>query len=692
MDNVPPEAREHINRELSLLAFHSRVHAMARDPQVPLLEQLKFLCISANNLDEFFEVRLARLKQQQELDTFRPDPDGLSLEQLLNALRVRIEQLVSEQYATLNEHLLPSLKERGIRLLRRGDWTAEQTDWLRENFVRQTLPVLTPLGLDPARPFPHLRNKSLNFVLRLRGKDALKRKAGMGILQAPRSLPRLIRLPDDADGDGCAFVFLSSTIREFAGHAFPGMSVQGCHQFRVTRNSNLFFDDEETEDLMSALRGSLAARRHGHAVRLEVSTRCPEDTLSFLQNYFALGPTDVFRVDGPVNLNRLMTLYELVDRPDLKYPHHQPLIPAEFETDASLLAVIAQRDVLLHHPFDSFLPVVSCLKEAAADPDVLAIKQTLYRTGPNSVMVDALVDAARAGKEVTVIIELRARFDEAFNIELANRLQEAGAHVVYGVVGKKTHAKLMLIVRREGEQLQRYMHLGTGNYHPGTARLYCDYGLLTADSAIGEDVHHVFLQLTGLSEAPKLERLVQAPFKLHKFIVRRIKEEAANARAGKPARVLAKMNALIEPGVIQALYAASQAGVQVDLIIRGTCCIRPGVAGLSENITVRSVVGRYLEHDRVWMFHNTGEIEVYASSADWMDRNFFRRIEVCFPIRKRKIKRRIVANLELYLADNTQAWELHSDGNYRRLQPAPESAAVNAQETLLEQATEQRPY
>ncbi|HEB98768.1 MAG TPA: polyphosphate kinase 1, partial [Thiotrichales bacterium] len=466
---------------------------------------------------------------------------------------------------------------------------------------------------------------------------------------------------------------------------FPGMKITGCYQFRVTRNSDLFVDEEEIDDLMRAMEGELMARRYGDAVRLEVADNCTDEMADFLLDQFRLGREDLYQVNGPVNLNRLFAIADLVNRPELKFPPFKPSRPAGLAPEVSLFEAVQKGDILLHHPFESFAPVIDFVRQAAADPQVLAIKQTLYRSGPDSAIVGALVEAARAGKEVTVVVELRARFDEEANIRLANRLQEAGAHVVYGVVGFKTHAKMILVVRREGRRLRHYVHLGTGNYHARTARLYTDYGFLTCDKAIGEDVHRIFQQLTSLGKVKPLRKLLQSPFTLHKALLKKITREAGHARAGKEGRIIAKMNALIEPQIIRALYEASQAGVRIDLIVRGICCLKPGLPGVSDNIRVRSVVGRFLEHTRVFYFGNAGEEELYLSSADWMDRNFFRRVETAFPIEDAKLRKRIIKEgLELYLADNTQAWVLQPDGSYRRLKPARRQQPRSAQTTLLE--------
>jgi polyphosphate kinase len=483
-------------------------------------------------------------------------------------------------------------------------------------------------------------------------------------------------------------VFLSAVISTFVQQLFSGMAVEGAWQFRVTRNSDLFVDDdEEVDNLLRAIEGELAQRRYGAAVRMETSLDCPEDIVGFLLSHFSLTADDLFRVNGPVNLNRLTALYDLVDRPDLKFPAFTPFIPRRFTAKEDIFAVLREGDVLLHHPFEAFAPIIDLLRQAGTDPSVLAIKQTLYRTGPQSPIVNALVDAARAGKEVTVIIELMARFDEAANIALATRLQEAGAHVMYGVVGFKTHAKLILVVRREHGKLRRYCHFGTGNYHPNTARVYTDYGLFTCDTAMGEDLHELFLQLTSPTRVATMQKILQSPFTLHESLLVKTRREMGFAQQGKPARIVAKMNALVEPQIIQALYSASMAGVKIDLIVRGICALRPGVRGLSDNIRVVSVVGRFLEHSRVFMFHNDGEQEIFCASADWMERNFFRRIEVAFPIERPQHRKQIMEDLEAYLADNCQSWELHADGSYERLTPG-EHPELSAQAVLLRRYAE----
>ncbi|HEX3846574.1 MAG TPA: polyphosphate kinase 1 [Steroidobacteraceae bacterium] len=668
----------YINRELSFLEFNQRVLDQAKDERIPLLERVKFLCISCANLDEFFEIRVAGLKELLEAGAVQGGPDGLPVADQLKAIRTRAIRLVDEQYQLLNDVLLPALAKQGVVFVSPEMWTDAQAAWLGEYFDREVVPVLSPLALDPARPFPKILNKSLNFAVVIEGEDGFGRNSGLAVVQAPRSLPRLIRLPDELGSRN--FVFLGTIVEAFVSKLFIGMNVRGCYQFRVTRNSDLFVEQEEVDDLLRAVEGELASRRFGDAVRLETAHDCPDEILTFLSSQFQLTADDLYKVSGQVNLNRLMALYDLVDRPELKYTPFAPSIPERLRMGSDVFATLRGGDVLLHHPYQGFGPVADFVKQAASDPQVLAIKQTLYRTGSDSTIVSALAEAAQADKDVTVIIELRARFDEEANIELATKLQEAGAHVMYGVFGYKTHAKLVMVVRREDKGLRRYCHLGTGNYHAKTARLYTDYGLITADEAIGEDIHEIFLQLTGLTRVPRLRKLLQAPFSLHQGIIAKIEREALHAREGKPARIVAKLNALTEPTVIQALYKASRAGVNIELIVRGVCCLRPGVPGVSDRIKVRSIVGRFLEHSRVYYFENAGEREIYCGSADWMDRNLFRRIEVGFPVEAPELKARVAEDLNLYLSDSTQAWLMDSEGKYTR---AEGSDQIGAQSRLL---------
>ncbi len=677
-----------INRELSALEFSRRVLHLAKDPGTPLLERLKFLCIVSTNLDEFFEIRVSGLKQREEKTSAPAGPDLISTTDLLQEISRRAHEIVAEQYRLLNDEIIPALDAVNIRFVRRTHWSQEQREWLRQYFRREIEPILSPVSLDPARPFPRILNKSLNFIVGLEGTHAFGRPVQRAIVQAPRSLPRLIRLstelPDTGPND---FVFLSSVIHAFVDELFVGMEIKGCYQFRVTRNSDLYVDEEEIDDLMDALEGELIASRYGEAVRLETAHDCPADLTGFLLEMFGLNEHDLYRVDGPVNLNRLMSISEMSRRDDLRYPPFTAAVPRAVTEAHDIFAAIRRGDILLHHPYESFAPVVDFISRSAQDPDVLCIKITLYRAGPASPIVDALVAAAQAGKEVTAIVELRARFDEAANISSANRLQEAGAHVVYGVVGHKTHCKMTLIVRRENGRLQRYVHIGTGNYHPGTARLYTDYSLLSSDEVLAEDVHQVFLQLTSLMRTTPLRRLQQAPFGLHREMLALIDQEIRNVADGGNGHIIAKMNALVEPEIIRALYRASCAGVMIDLIVRGLCCLRPGIPGVSENIRVRSIVGRFLEHSRVFYFHANGDERVFCSSADWMERNFFRRVEICCEVLDPDNKARLISDLDTCLSDNCQAWELRQDGRYELRFPDPGDVPVSAQATILRQIT-----
>ncbi len=678
----------YINRELSLLEFNRRVIAQAADESVPLLERLRFLCIASSNLDEFFEIRVAGVKQQVKYGSVQTGSDNLSPQEVLNKISETAHELVIEQYRVMNESLTPALEKEGIRIIRRSDWKPAMARWIKRYFANNVLPVLSPIGLDPAHPFPRVLNKNLYFIISLEGKDAFGRESRLAIVQAPRSLPRVVHIPPDQAKSKYSFALLSSIIHAHVGDLFPGMTTTGCYQFKVTRDSDLFVDNEEVDDLLRALEGELPSRRFSDAVRLEVADNCPEELSSFLLEKFNLSEDELYQVKGPVNLSRLISVVDLVDRPDLIYRGFIPDLPQRLLKATSIFDTLRNGDILLHHPFQSFAPVIDFLRQAVADPNVLSIKQTLYRTGNDSAVVDALMAAARLGKEVTVVIELRARFDEEANIELASDLQDAGAHVVYGVVGFKTHAKMILVVRREGRSLRRYVHLGTGNYHARTARIYTDFGLLTCDKAVGEDVNKLFHQLTGLGRAGKLKKLLQSPFTLHKTLLAYIETEIELANAGKEARIIAKMNALVDADIIQALYRASCAGVKVDLIVRGICCIRPGIKGVSENIRVRSIIGRFLEHTRIFYFCNDGEELVYCSSADWMPRNLHHRVEACFPIEEKRPRDRIMKlGLLNYLSDNTQAWVLSSDGSYKRVKPGNQKPKC-AQDLLLEHYTE----
>lgn len=676
-----------LNRELSLLAFNERVLAMSEDPSVPALEKLRYICIVSSNLDELFEIRVAGIKAQLRSNPKSLHSDGRAVHDTYRAVSQRAAALVDRQYAILNTKIFPLLERHGVRFHLAADLNDAQRRWAHRYFSQEVLPVLTPIGLSPTHPFPRVLNKSLNFIVELEGEDSFGRESGVAVVQAPRALPRIVAMPEKISGYPHGFMMLSSFVQGFVGDLFPGMLVKGAHQFRVTRNSDLYVDEEEATDLRQALEGGLSQRQFGDAVRLEVSEATPAHLLKLLRKEFELKETDCYRVHGPVNMARLMQMPDLVDAPELKFAAFAPRYPKALD-GAPIFDVLRRQDVLVHHPYESFASVADFIRTAATDPNVVAIKQTIYRTGQTSELMESLLIATRAGKEVTVVVELMARFDEETNINWASRLEEAGAHVVFGVVGNKTHAKMCLVVRREPGGMRRYAHLGTGNYHPRTAKLYTDFGLFTSHSELCADVHEVFAQLTGLGKAKPLKVLWQSPFRLHENTLRAIAREAAHARAKKPARIIAKMNSLVEKEVIEALYAASGAGVKIDLIVRGVCVLRPKVAGLSDNITVRSTIGRFLEHSRIFYFLNDGAEDVYLSSADWMDRNFFRRVELAFPILDKKLKRRVIREgLKVHLRDNALAWVMRPDGSYatRRTYGSKRRAS---QEILLDELTQ----
>lgn len=680
--NPPDDVALFANRELSQISFNARVLDQALDERIPLLERLRFLCISCTNLDEFFEIRAGNLTRKLALPLV-PGPDGRNAREVLTLVHEEAAKLVQSQYETWQDVISPALAREGIRVLKQNDWRGPIDEWLRQYFHDEVMPVLSPLGLDPSHPFPKILNKSLNLVVMVEGRDAFGREGGLAVVRAPRSLPRIIQIPEAISGGKADFVFLSSILSRFVSDLFPGMTVRGAYQFRVTRNSELFVDEEEVEDIAIALRDELAGRGYLRAVRLEIDEKCPPGIVNTLLENFELTEDAVYRINGPVNLNRVSQVIDLVQRPDLLYTDFNSRKLPQID---DLFGQIRQNDILLHHPYDSFSTVIELLRQAAFDPNVLAIKQTLYRSGKGSRIVEHLVQAARNGKDVTVVVELRARFDEEANLDFADRLQEAGVQVVYGVVGYKTHAKMMLIVRRENDQLRRYVHMGTGNYHSGTARVYTDFGLMTCNEDIGRDVHMIFQQLSGLAPAIQLHRILQSPFTLHSGLIARIEREAANAAAGRPAHVIAKMNALNETKVIRSLYAASQAGVKIDLIVRGACTLRPGIPGLSDNITVRSIVGRFLEHHRVYWFLNDGNSEIFCSSADWLERNLLRRVEAAFPILDPQLAERVFEeSLGSYLRDNQNAYTLEPDGEYRRVEPAEGEAPFSAQLSMLAQ-------
>ena len=677
----------YIHRELSQLKFNIRVLEQALDESYPLLERLKFLLIFSSNLDEFFEIRVAGLKKQITFAREQAAADGLQPHQALARIAELVHEQVDRQYAILNDVLLPALATHQINFIRRRHWTLKLKTWVRRYFRDEIAPIITPIGLDPTHPFPLLVNKSLNFIVELEGVDAFGRDSGLAIIPAPRLLPRVIKVPEDVGGPGDNYVFLSSMIHAHADDLFQGMKVKGCYQFRLTRNADLSVDTEDVEDLARALRGELFSRRYGDAVRLEVADTCPPHLSDYLLKQFSLSASELYRVNGPVNLTRLFSITGLASHPELQCKPFTPVIPKALQNSENIFNVVSKQDILLLHPFESFTPVVDLLRQAAKDPHVLAIKQTLYRSGANSEIVDALVDAARNGKEVTAVIELRARFDEESNLALASRLQAAGAVVIYGVVGFKTHAKMMLILRRESGEIVRYAHLGTGNYHAGNAKLYTDYSLLTSDEALCEDVSKLFSQLIGMGKTLRMKKLLHAPFTLKKGILDMIARETQLASDGQPAHIMAKVNSLTDPKIIRALYKASQCGVKIDLVVRGMCCLRPGVPGVSHNIQVRSIIGRFLEHSRIYYFYNGGEEQLYLSSADLMERNLDKRVETCFPVEGKRLILRVKKELETYLSDNTQSWILQPDGRYLRHTPSGNQLHRNAQASLLEKLT-----
>lgn len=680
--NVQLSSHTYINRELSLLAFHKRVLAQASDANHPLLERLNYLIIFSRNLDEFFEIRVAGLMKKLDLNIRTTAPDGIPNEILIQHIAELAHQSVEQQYQILNQTLLPQLQKHGVRFIQHADILDKHKEWIKNYFFQQVQPVITPISLDPSHPFPRLGNKSLNFIVTLSGKDAFGRQIDLAIVPAPRSLPRLVRLPDTLSNGEEHYILLAAIIHEHINDLFSGMTATGCYQFRVTRNADLTLA-ADADDLAVALKDELSSRRFGRAVRLEVAHDTPDRLNQYLLEQFDLDPIHLYLAQGPVNLARLVANFDI---PELRFKPYLAVTPKALRQPNKIFDVLSKRDYLLHHPFDAFAPVINLLKEAAIDPNVLAIKQTLYRSGPDSEIVQVLAEAARNGKEVTAIIELRARFDEESNIKVANILQEAGAVVVYGIVGYKTHAKMILIVRRENNQLKRYVHLGTGNYHAGNAKMYTDYGLLTTAPEICEDVHKIFQELTGMGRMPKLKKIFHAPFTLHTQLLQLIEQEVTFAQAGKKAHIIIKVNSLTEPQLITALYKASQAGVSIDLIVRSVCCLRPQVKGLSENIRVRSIVGRFLEHTRCYYFHNDGDIKLYCASADWMGRNLFSRVETCFPIEDKKLRKQIIEDgLLNYLKDNVRAWTLDQYGQWHPVQPKKGQEKFIAQQYLMDQ-------
>lgn len=671
----------YINSDLSWLAFNKRVLEEALDKSNPLLERLRFLTIVSSNLDEFFEVKVAKL--QEEMAETADTKEYTRLRRLLSDIRVIAIDILDSQYSCLNEEVLPELRKKGIKLLEKSELNEAQLAWTKDYFLNEVMPVLTPLAIDPSHPFPQLLNKSLNFVVSLNGVDSFGRNIKFAIVQAPRILPRIIHLPADISPSKDSFILLTNIIQLYMPHLFSGLEVLGVHSFRLTRNSNLYIDEDESQNLLESIEQELKTRHYGDVVRLEVTNECPPAVVSFLSKYLDLPKEDIYRVNGPVNLHRLASLLDAVEYPELRYQPYPQYMPDDLKHGQSIMQSIDSGDIMLHHPYDSFQPILDFVEEAANDPDVLAIKQTLYRIGSSSPIVDSLIRASENGKQVSVIMELKARFDEANNIAMAKKMEEAGVHVVYGIVGLKTHAKICLVAKKSGNNIKYYAHVGTGNYNYATSKLYTDISLLTADQELCADITVAFSLLTGVRKYEPMKKLLLAPFVLHHAMVENIDNEIANARAGKPARIVAKMNALLENSLIDKLYEASAAGVSITLIVRGMCGLVPGVKGLSENITVVSIIDRFLEHSRIFYFHNGGEPKVYIASADWMARNMFRRVEVCVEIENPRSKDRIINEiLYAYQSDTIKARYMTEDGVYHRYPKKKD--AVQAQKYLME--------
>ncbi len=676
----------YINREFTALEFNDRILQLASDERIPILERMRYLCICSSNLDEFFEIRVAGLKEKIALASRKLSIDGLYADEILSHLSKRTHLLTDEIFSIFNTKLLPGMQKEKIHFYKTEDWTDDIHLWATHYFKNEVLPIVSPIALDLAHPFPRLFNKSLNFIVSLSGKDAFDRNINYAVVHAPRSLPRIIHLPSELCGDGSYFVYLSSIIKTHIHRLFPGMETGGCYAFRLTRNSDLFLRDEEVEDLAVAVQRELSSRHYGNVVRLEIDKECPDGITDFLLHKYHLRHDDVYYCDGPVNLQRFLGTLNRIKRPDLNYPAFTAQYPLFPKHQHHLFNVLDEQDILLHHPFQSFDVVVDFVREAAADPHVYAIKQTLYRTHVDSFMVQALVEAARSGKEVTAVIELRARFDEESNLKLANRLHEAGVLVLYGVVGFKTHAKMTLVVRRLHGKLKPYVHLGTGNYHDETAKRYTDLGLLTAHPAIAADVQLIFQQLTGLGKTVKLKELCHSPFTLQKNILHLIEQCSLAATNKEDAEIIIKVNGLTDKLMIQALYMASQKGVKIILLVRGVCCLRPGIRGISDNIRVVAIAGRFLEHHRVYYFKEGKNEHYYCASADLMERNLYHRIEIMFPILDENCRKRIKQEIfKNYLKDNTNCWEMQSNGHYKPLR----SGSYCAQDKLLQLYQEQ---
>lgn len=681
------------NRELSWLAFNRRVLEQAQSDDYPLLERMKFLAFVSSNLDEFFEIRFSGLVQQVKSGVIERGPDGIGPKEQIRRIQSIARRLVSDQYSCWKGNIIPQLEKSKIKFCRCDELTRNEKKWLAGYFEEQIFPVLTPLAIDPAHPFPKLTNKALYILASIAEPNKRKSPHRMAIIPVPRILPRIVKIAVPRRGNPEVCIFLSDIIQRYVKSLFPGYSVRSAVPFRITRNSDLYIDEEEVENLLSEIEEELLNREKGAAVRLEIAQGADPLLRQELLDAIELSPENVTTIDGPINLARLMSAYDLIERPDLKFPSHTPDIHPELENPEQIFRRISERDYLLFQPYDSFQPFIDFIQQAAVDPKVFAIKQTLYRTSGDSPVVKALMDASDNGKQVTVLVEIKARFDEANNIQWARQLEDVGVHVVYGLVGLKTHCKTCMIVRRENDGLKRYVHLGTGNYNPKTARLYTDLSLFTARPEITEEVAQLFNTLTGFSNSPDFRHLLVAPFNLHSSIQKYIRAEIRQARAGNPAKIIVQANSLVDRQSIELLYKASQAGVKIELIIRGICMLVPGVKGISENIRVRSILGRYLEHSRIFYFENSGGTQphVLAGSADWMPRNFFRRIECVFPIEDPEHRQRIIKILETYLKDTQQARFLRASGAYHKSSSSNRSTkkrkTLSAQETFLQKVT-----
>ena len=676
---------------LSLLEFNKRVVAQALNKNVPILERLKFLCIASSNLDEFFEIKVAILRRQILSKSQKIGRDGYSHEERFKVTRRKVRSILDTQYGILQKSVFSALRRKNIVFLRRRELDLKQKEWVSKFFDSRILPILTPVGLDSNKPglssrhpFPKVQNKSLNFMVKLSGKTAYGRSSQMAVVTAPRVLPRFVELPKELSKQKKCFMFLSSIIHENISKLFPGLKIRGCHQFRVTMNSNLEIDDEDLRDFKQSISLQLPDRKYNEAIRLEVVKDCPADIIKFLKAQYQLNDNDVYKVNGPVNLNRLVDFGKKIDDDSLKYKTYTP--DGNFTLKGKseeIFKQIKSEEFLLHHPYNSYDSVVNFLKAAVEDENVLAIKQTIYRTEKNSQIVKNLIDGVKKGKQVTAVIELSAKFDETHNIDISQKLEANGVQVTYGIIGLKTHAKAILVVRKEGKFLQRYAHLGTGNYNKKTASAYTDFGYITADKDITEDIHNFFIQLTGSSKKTKYKKIYVSPFDLGKKIKNKINREIMLAKKGKPALIMAKMNQLTESKIIEKLYEASKAGVKIDLFIRGECILKPGIQGLSENIRVFSTIGKFLEHTRAFYFFNNGKKDVYLSSADWMPRNIHNRIELMFPIKKDSFKNRIIKEcFDMHLRDNYSLWQLDKNGNYKKRNIGKGRKKVSAQSIL----------